>query len=146
MNTLSNLQCPISSKKMDANVARLNGFTVLAFTLTLILTEQIFFGWILVLHFFITAFTNLVSPFSWIHRKLLSLFDSKPILTDAAPKIFAASIGFVFTALIIFFHTISWDSLYTILLIMLSVCAGLEGFFSVCVGCFLYTFIRKISI
>ena len=64
-------------------------------------------------------------------------------LIDRAPKRFAAALGFVFSIFIastFFFGLVLSSKVITITLL---VCAMLEAFLGVCVGCYVYHFIYK---
>ena len=149
--------CSISKNTVDENVVRLVGF----FSLILVIFGFLFSKWI----FLFLSFEFLMKIFPktlkfsilrqiaiFIMHKILKI---KPKPIGAAPKRFAAGIGFLFS--IIIFTTIqgeifcSYDckssdyffSIVTKILTSIFVIAiSLETFFSYCLGCKIYSWLQ----
>ncbi|MGC9356097.1 MAG: DUF4395 family protein, partial [Mariniphaga sp.] len=94
--------CPISDKKINERVARVNG----AFTVLLLLLFGFTGQWLipafLVVDFFIRS-GNLsrFSPLGYSSRNIIKLLSVEELLINAGPKIFAARVGLVFSAVIL---------------------------------------------
>ena len=104
-------------------------------------------GWallpaILALDFFIRAFTKLrYSPLSWLGYQLVSAIGTRPVPIDKAPKVFAARIGFLLTALTLLAALVSMPLLSYISGATLVLFAFLECGLNFCAGCWVYTFV-----
>ena len=125
--------------RVNENVVRLVAGQVLIFAIATVVTGWVFLPFYLIFDFFIRAFTTYRTPFVIVARQLaesLSL-PNKPIY--AAPKKFAAGIGFVFsiaiTALLLTEQTLAASVVTGIL----AVFATLESVFSICAGCYVYS-------
>lgn len=141
MNKVSVI-CPVSNEKVNENVARIIAFFTILIVLTGVYFKSSFVFAVLALDFFLRAFTSgTYSPLKYISKRFSNYLGASPKMVDAAPKKFAAGIGFLFAVSIAslqwFQHDISADLLATALLI----CAGLESFKGFCLGCSIYTYI-----
>ena len=79
--------------------------------------------------------SSILSSFAQLLVKILKL-GVKPVF--AAPKRFAARIGAFFSLLIGIFLTIDWSIFSLIVGTLFIICAVLEAFFNLCVGCYIY--------
>jgi hypothetical protein len=140
----SNAICPISHKKIDEHVARING----AFTLIL-LAAFLLTGNILPILFLLVDFAlrsgkySSYSAFSFLSRKILNSFSVKPQLINAGPKIFAARIGLVFSFAIILSFVVGLSNLSNVIIGIFAICAFLESALGYCVACQIYPFVYK---
>ena len=138
--------CPISNKKIDNHVARLNGALTILF-----LTVFIFTGNILLIIFLITDFGlrsgihSKFSPLAYLSRNITKALSLKPSLINAGPKIFAARVGLAFNLAIILFYLIGLNNLYLVFIGVFGTCAFLESVFGICVACQFYPFVYKIT-
>ncbi len=139
---MKQLICPISNEKVDERVTRLNAFFTILLVVAGFILNSALFALFLVVDFFIRAFTNAKSsPVSFISKKVAVLIQlsKKPI--DKAPKIFAARMGFLMTVVIVLLFGLQ---LYTASMIVAGILvffATLELAFSICVGCYIYTYL-----
>ena len=137
--------CPISDRRVDQIVARLVALMVFV---AAVLGCFAFLPWIaaaLALDFFIRAFTRWpISYLSVIARLIAGVLrlPSKPM--NAGPKIFAARLGFVLAVAISVLGFMNLTIPAVILAVALAVFAALESFFSICVGCHIYSLLTKI--
>ncbi|MDH3348374.1 MAG: DUF4395 domain-containing protein [Desulfobulbaceae bacterium] len=137
--------CPITDRQIDETVVRL-----VALLVFIIITIGYFkllpwFSTALALDFFIRAFTKWPISYLAILAKFISKFfnlPTKPI--NAGPKIFAARLGFLFTLAISLFGFMQFNTTAAILAGALATCAALEAFFSICIGCSIYSILVKI--
>jgi hypothetical protein len=143
--------CPISGEQRDNNTVRfvagfvfvITGVALLVAILVSTQTSAIITGF-LTLDFFIRAFTKpKYSPLATLARGITSLLKLPKKMVDNAPKVFAARIGVIFSVVSTVLY--AGDHLYggSIVLVILLICAGLESFFSFCLGCWMYSLFPK---
>jgi hypothetical protein len=136
--------CPVSDKKVNERVARINGiFTVLLIVvsgLTRSIIPVIFLATDFYLRSFDFARYSLVAVSS---RGIVSYLHLNATMINAGPKIFAARIGLILSSLIItlfFFHAyLPALSVAGIL----GLFSFLEGAFGICVACEIYPFVYR---
>ncbi len=139
---IENIICPVSNKKTDENVVKTVALIIVFFIVTGLLLKSYLIIFFISADFAVRAFTDgKYSPIRFIAKNNASFFNFNKIPIDAAPKKFAAGLGFLFS-LIIGISLLSGSLIlsYTFGLILL-LCALLEGIFSFCVGCHVYTLI-----
>lgn len=138
MNTLV---CPISNERVNKSVVRITGFLVATTVLLYAITGNIFFMLYLLVDFTLRGFSALkFSPYSYAANKAAKLLNLSVKLTDKAPKLFAARVGFIFSLTTIGLSFISTPAALIVALILMT-CALLESLFDFCVGCVVYTYI-----
>ncbi|MDD3320522.1 MAG: DUF4395 domain-containing protein [Paludibacter sp.] len=143
MNT--NAFCPISNKKIDDHVARINSSLTLALLVVFITTGNIIPILFLFVDFALrSGKLSRYSVLSYISKKILKVITLKPEMINAGPKIFASRIGLFFTVTIIVFTVFGIDSMAYIFSGILGFCAFLESFFGFCVACQIYPFVYKL--
>lgn len=136
--------CPITEKRIDEKVARLNAL----FTVAMVMMYFLFGFWpvmlFMAIDFFIRGFVDSkYSPVCQMNKWNAKGLGISPKIVNAGPKIFAAQVGFVLTfvsSLAYFFNILDLTSA---LMIMLGVFSFLEAAFGICVACKLYPFLRK---
>lgn len=141
--------CPVSGEKINESVARIAAFFVIIITIVALAFKLPVLLLALAADFALRAFTTgAYSPVKYASKQLFKLSWLSSKTGDAAPKKFAAGIGFVFSlaiAMLLFAHYyVAANLLATALLF----CAALEAFAGYCVGCVIYTyavlpFVRK---
>ena len=141
-----NAICPVSFEKVNENAVRITAIqTVLAILLFLFSSWK----WIILIvtvDFYLRGFGKAkYSPFAWISKKLLVPLKSKPVMIDAAPKIFAARIGFLFSCMLFVCWLFNLTIAALIIGIMFAACAFLEAAFRFCVACKMYPFVCKLT-
>lgn len=123
----------------DENVVRIiAGLVVLIATLALITHSQLAFLFLL-LDFALRAFTFQPAPLAAGAKLIARALRLSPYPIFAAPKRFAAGLGFTFSLAI--FILLSFN-LYTVAYFaggLLIACALLEAVFRICVGCHLFS-------
>ncbi len=140
------LECPFSPKTANERVVRLTAFLTILLMLTGLFSRLQWIALLLCFDFFIRGFTD--RPFSPLRRAakaLATLLHLKPEMINAGPKIFAAKIGFFFTAIITLTAFMGLDLVSTILASILILLASLEAFFKICVGCHLYSALQTLK-
>jgi len=125
----------------DENTVRLTAFFVIIVLAAALFFRLPYLVLLLVFDFIIRALGLLFSPLALFSKSIIKILGLKKKPIFAAPKRFAATLGSVF-ALLVFLLMLNgfYDSAFAVgfLLIIL---ASLEGFFKICVGCYLYQFI-----
>jgi hypothetical protein len=122
----------------DANIIRLTaGFVVFFATLFTI------FNWgylsiFLAFDFALRAFSKIPSPLFWISKLTAGTFGLRNISVFAAPKKFAAKIGFVFSIGIFVLYLFEQNLAANIVTLILVFCAFLESALQICLGCYVY--------
>lgn len=136
-----NLVCPISRLRVNENVVRIVAALVVLLVACYIYTGSPYFIFLMLLDFYLRAFTNLkVSPLSWTAKQISALIGFPEIIIDKAPKIFAARVGFLFTLTILllaYLHPLSSNVVGLVLIGF----ALLEAVFNLCVGCLVYSYL-----
>ncbi len=134
--------CPVSTEKIDENIARTNALLV-AFTLFLVVLSPA--KWLLGLlafDFYLRGFgSRQFSPYGQASKRLVSSLGLQPRPTNLAPKQFAARIGFALSALALLFLLIGWPASAATTAIVILVFALLEGLAGICVACLLYPYL-----
>lgn len=138
--------CPISDKKINERVARLNAaFTVLiliifGFSQSLILL--IF----LAMDFLLRATSwSKFSPVAITSRTIVRYLPVSTYLINAGPKIFAARIGLLFTSLIVIFIILKLGYVAFLFAGVLTLFSFLEGVFGICIACLIYPYVYKLA-
>src|SRR4051812_8960278 len=98
------LICPISPLRVNENVARVTAFLIVILVALYIFFPNPYLPLFLGIDFYIRGFTSLrYSPLSWLAAKINAIFQWPVLMTDKAKKIFAARVGFLFSAAILIF-------------------------------------------
>jgi len=138
--------CPISTRKIDEHVARLNGAFTILFLALFTVTGNILPVVFLFVDFFLRS-GNLsrFSPLAYVSKNIARALFSKPLLINAGPKIFAARIGFVFNLAILLLHFSGLNNSALVFTGIFATCAFLESALGYCVACQFYPFVYKLS-
>lgn len=142
--------CPISDRKVNEKVTRMNAFFTFSFAILFLITGNY---WFLSLLTFDYALRLLVegklNPFILINTFILNKMNSKKILINAGPKIFAARIGLSLTVLSVIFYFSGLNVASMVTMGILATFSFLEFAFNLCVACKLYPYallLNEISI
>jgi hypothetical protein len=142
MNNLKQLVCPVSEEKIDERVTRLNALLVILIVIAGFLFNSMIFPVLLTADFFIRGFTRLrFSPLSYLSNKMTNVLQLDKKITDKAPKIFAARIGFVFSLSISVLLLLNFSTAALITGGVLVFFASLEMALAICMGCIMYTYL-----
>lgn len=136
------LICPVSPERLDENRVRVTALGVVMVMGAYFITDYAVLPALLVLDFFIRAFTSLpYSPLSVLAHIFLKMLGTRAVLIDKAPKIFAARIGLVITLITTLGALLGWSLLAHISGSVLVLFAFLECGLNFCMGCWLYTYV-----
>ena len=127
--------------RVNENVVRLVAGFVLIFAIATVATGWVVLPLYLSVDFFLRAFTSIKPPFALAAQQLAKTLnlEVKPIY--AAPKKFAASIGFVFSVVISALFLAGFADTAKVVTGVLVLFATLESVFAICAGCYVYSWI-----
>jgi hypothetical protein len=137
--------CPISNNQINERVARINA----AFTVLLLLlfgfAGQWFIPAFLAADFFMRS-GNLsrFSPVGYSSRNIVKLLSLEELLINAGPKMFAARIGLVFSAVILLASATGLNTTALVFAFILGIFSFMEAVFGICVACKIYPFVYKL--
>ncbi|MDE3235424.1 MAG: DUF4395 domain-containing protein [Bacteroidota bacterium] len=134
--------CPVSAIRVNESVVR----TVATFIFLLSIASLLKgFSWIsifLLIDFGTRAFTEgNASLLKILAKPTATSLNFPVIMIDAAPKKFAALIGFFFAAVMTIGNAMGWTITVQIFTGTLIICSGLEAFAGICLGCIFYSWI-----
>ncbi len=137
--------CPISEKKVNERVARVNAtFTVLLIA-GFLFTQNIFFLAFLAIDFFLrTTDRAKYSLVAISSKNLIKYLQVKELWINAGPKIFAARIGLVLSSLIILSYLVKAKILAFVIAGILGLFSFLEAAFGLCVACEIYPYVYRL--
>jgi len=145
MSVRSYAICPVSHKKVNERVARLNGvFTTLVLILSVSFHSVIPVLFLAIDFFFRASEYSRYSLIANSSKNLVKYLGLNENVINAGPKIFAARIGFVFSTLIIVAFIFNASLLVTVLSSVLILFSVLEGFFGFCVACEIYPYVYQL--
>lgn len=131
----------ISKYYIDENIARLIAAQVIIWTSLALIFRWEFILLILTVDFAIRAFSYYPSPLALSAKIIMRSLGLKPKPVLAAPKKFAASIGFLFTLIIFILAYFNYFFAAYVVGGILIIFAFLESIFKVCMGCYVYNWI-----
>jgi hypothetical protein len=145
MNMKSYALCPVSDKRTDERVARINAvFTVLILIVS-VLIQSIFPVIFLAFDFLLRA--SDYSEYSLIRitsKNIVKYLGLGENIINAGPKIFAARLGFVFSSLILLLIFLGSYAPALILAGVLATLSFLEAAFGFCIACEVYPFMYRL--
>lgn len=137
------ISCPISNRRVDANMARTVSFQVAITTMLFLLTGWFYFAFFVLFDFSLRALKQeTFSPFYRIGAIVLNLLNVEPRLCDELPKRFALYMGLTTALVIVFSHIAGFHLFATIVAIILVIFALLEALLGFCMGCKIYYIIQ----
>lgn len=141
----TNALCPISEKKVNERVARLNAaFTVLLIA-GFLFTYNIIFVAFLVIDFYLrTADLAKYSLVALSSKNIVRYLHLKELMINAGPKIFAARIGLILCSLIMLSYILKAKILALVIASILSLFSFLEAALGLCVACEIYPYVYRL--
>jgi len=141
------LECPVDFVQINENRARTVAFLVLILGIVCFAKLNWGVAVFLLIDFSLRTFNlNNYSPLGFLAGKLVALFKIKNKPTDRAPKRFAAIMGMIFNGIIALTALIGWITFAEIMLVLLLICAALESLLGICVGCYVYTYLKRFGL
>lgn len=139
---MKNLVCPISDERVNEQVTRFNAMFAIAIIVIGFVTNSVIPFIFMMSDFFIRAYTTMkYSPVSYMSFSLNNALGLPVRMIDKAPKIFAARLGFLMSAVIVLLFLFGFQLASVIVAGVLVFFAGLEFVFAICVGCTIYTYL-----
>jgi Domain of unknown function (DUF4395) len=140
---MANVVCPVSTERISEQIVRKVAFQVTLLSLVYFIIPNVFVPIFLVFDFAIRSFTSLnISILGNLAKFWNDKFPpDRPQMTDRAPKRFAAGVGFAFSVFILFTFVLGIVKTSFVAMGILSLCAALEAFLGICIGCYVYTFL-----
>lgn len=139
------LDCPVDFIQVNEYRIRLTALQVLFIGIIFLCTNLWILPAFLIIDFLLRAAKlgkySLLNSISGLLVKVFNI-SNKPV--DQAPKRFAASIGCVFSSLILVSALLKFDIASIALTAVLILFAALESLVSFCAGCYVYTYYRRI--
>ena len=137
--------CPISNKKINENVARGNAIqTVILLVIFALTLSPIVIGFLFIDFLLRGLELSKYSILATLSKRANFLFIIKPHVINAGPKIFAARIVLLFSAIIFVSTLLGWNIIALVFAGIFGFCAFLEGFFAFCIACEIYPFVYKL--
>lgn len=135
------ITCPVSGQKINENVARIAALITIAVMVAGVIFKSPLLLLALSADFALRAFTSgSYSPIKYASKQLFRLSWLTEKIGDAAPKKFAAGMGFVFSIVIAVLQLTHFYLLANVAATVLLFCASLEAFAGYCLGCVIYTY------
>jgi hypothetical protein len=136
--------CPISEKKVNERIARVNATISVLLITGFLFTQNIVFVAFLAIDFFLRSTDR--AKFSLVvisSKNIVKYLPVKELLINAGPKIFAARIGLVFSSLIVISYILNAKILAFILAGILGLFSFLEAALGLCVACEIYPYVYR---
>jgi len=131
----------ISKYYVDENVVRITAAQVVIVTIFTLITQWPSPALLLAVDFAIRAFTSRVSPLAAVSKAITGAAGIQPQRIFAAPKKFAAGIGFAFGLAVSLALYFQLNTAAYIIGGILVFCAILESAFKICPGCYVYNWV-----
>lgn len=139
---MKNIVCPISDQRVNEQVTRFNALFAIVIVALAYLLNSVLPLVFLMADFFIRGFTSMkFSPISYASHSLNNSLHFPVKMIDKAPKIFAARLGFLMSALMGGLFIFNFKLASVIVAGLLTFFAALEFFFAICIGCMIYTYL-----
>ena len=136
--------CPISDKKVNEHVSRINAIITVLLLIGFIVTHNIYAIVFLAIDFFLrSAGFSKYSLIALTSHNIVKWLNIKGHFINAGPKVLAARIGFIFSGLIIISIVIPISSVSLVIAGILGLFSFLEGAFGFCVACETYPYIYR---
>ena len=139
--------CPISQKRTDSYLERIEAFITAAVVATFVMTCSFAMPLILAIDFLLKLATqNRYGIFRPLSKKCKEIFKLPQKSVDDAPKKFARLLGMLISFNLVVLYMLNLHIPAVILSCIFITFALLEAFFDYCVGCKIYTALKKVSI
>jgi uncharacterized membrane protein len=138
--------CPIDASLANERVSRATALGSLLLLSIFYFTHSFWIIVCLMADFFLRAFGNRkISPLNALSAFILRKMKVPPQPVNAAPKTFAARIGFVFCFCIALCSAVNLYAFAALLTAMIAACTFLESVFGFCVGCKLHALLHSLA-
>ncbi|UKT64612.1 DUF4395 domain-containing protein [Pedobacter mucosus] len=135
------ISCPVSAERVNENIVRMIAFMVALIGVVCLIFSNYWAMIFLIFDFYLRAFTTgKYSLLKWLALQIAKIFPLTPKMTDAAPKKFAATLGFTFSLIVAAFYFLNFQTIADVLAFVLVCFALLESVLAICVGCYVYSY------
>ena len=133
--------CPISDRKINEQVARVNATFTVFFLIVFAYTGSLWLMSFMVIDFLLrgTSFAQ-YSLVGITSKQIVKLLPVEVQLINAGPKIFAARIGFILSSVVLMATVFDLNTLALSVTGILGLFSFLEAAFGFCVACQIYPF------
>lgn len=139
--------CPVDGVRIDEHVVRLIAAQVIILAALAAWFRLPLLTAVLVADFCLRAFSfQVYSPLRFTAAGIASFVKWLPKPTNAAPKRFAAQLGWIVTGGLLFSQLLELDTIALAITGLLIVFALLESVFAICVGCIIYQYLTQIRV
>jgi len=140
-----NAFCPVSEKKVNNAVVRTHAIINVVILIALLLSPNIYLA-LFLLSDFLVRIINFprLSVVGITARFIVNKFQIKGKLENAGPKLFAARIGLLFTAVIATSLILGSPATAIAFAGVLALFSFIEGAFGFCVACMIYPFVHQL--
>jgi len=137
--------CPVSEKRINERVARVNAALTVVLIGVFAVTQNIIPILFLALDFlFRSADNSRYSLISISSKGIVKYLAMNEYLINAGPKLFAARIGFLFSVMIIITYIIGASVPAFMLAGTLGIFSFLESALGICVACEIYPYVHRL--
>ncbi|MGQ1948372.1 DUF4395 domain-containing protein [Geofilum sp. OHC36d9] len=134
--------CPISERKINEQVARINAAFTVLFLIVFAYTGSLWFMAFMVIDFLLRG--SSLAQYSLVgitSKQIVKLLPVEVQLINAGPKIFAARIGLLLTSVVLVATLFGLNTLALAVAGVLGLFSFLEAAFGFCVACKIYPFV-----
>jgi hypothetical protein len=136
--------CPVSDKKIDEKVARVNAAITFALIAMFVLTGSIIPVVFLAIDFLLrSSILSNYSPVAMSSRAIVRVLGIEKSYINAGTKIFAARLGLLMACFVILLFALNLVIPAFILAGMLGLLTFLEAAFGLCIACEIYPYVYK---
>jgi len=137
------IECPVDFVTINENKVRVTAFFVFVLSLAFLYIGHWAFPLFLLVDFYFRGFHNgQYSLLGWLSGFVVKTFALKNRPIDRAPKRFAAQIGFLFCDMLFITSILELQDISFYIGVVMVVFSFLESFFGLCVGCYVYNFLK----
>ncbi len=141
------VKCPVDFVPINENKVRITAGFVTLISAAFLIVNHWSIAFFLVIDFFTRALLNpKYSLLGILSDAIVKTFSIKYKPTDRGAKRFAALIGFVICDIILITTVFQLDIVAQIGACIIIFFALLESIFSFCAGCYVYTFLKNVSL
>src|SRR5690606_32469762 len=131
----------ISKNHVNEKTVRIIAGQVVLLTILLLFTNWKILALFIVADFAVRVFTKIPSLLALNANVISRTLNLTPKPIFAAPKRFAAALGLIFSVLIALLMYFDLPSIAFAIGSILIICAALEAFLNICLGCYIYNWI-----
>jgi hypothetical protein len=147
LSRFQSVECPVDFVPVNENVTRLNAAQTLLLAVIWLFTASPVIPAVLTIDFLLRASNyGRFSPLNLLSGFLVKAFSIPVKPVDRAPKRFAAGVGFFFSLAILILSLFPYTLAAGVLAGILILFASLEAFVAFCAGCYVYFFLKKLSV